>query len=72
MYIEKRVSDLHTADGWKAVKEKFLTYFNPIGRTKDQQIKAQKEMVWKPEEEKLTDFVFRFIQLVYELGYSDE
>ena len=29
-------------------------------------------MVWKPEEEKLTDFVFRFSQLAYELGYSDE
>ena len=72
MYIEKRVPELHSADGWKAVKEKFLTYFNPVGSTKEQQIKAWKEMVWKPEEEKLTDFVFRFSQLAYELGYSDE
>ena len=72
MYIEKRVPDLHSADGWKTVKEKFLTYFNPVGSTKEQQIKAWKEMVWKPEEEKLTDFVFRFSQLAYELGYSDE
>ena len=29
-------------------------------------------MIWKPEEEKLMDFVFRFNQLAYELGYSDE
>ena len=72
MYIEKRVSDLYSADGWKIVKEKFLTYFNPVGSTKEQQIKVWKEMVWKPEEEKLTDFVFRFSQLAYELGYSDE
>ena len=72
MYIEKRVPDLHSADGWKIVKEKFLTYFNPVGSTKEQQIKAWKEMVWKPEEEKLTDFVFRFSQLAYELCYSDE
>ena len=72
MYIEKRVSNLHSADGWKIVKEKFLTYFNPLGSTKEQQIKAWKEMVWKPEEEKLTDFVFRFSQLAYELGYSYE
>ena len=64
--------DLHSADGWKTVKETFLTYFNPIGSTKEQQIKAWKEMVWNPEEEKLTDFVFRFSQLAYELGYSDE
>ena len=39
MYIEKRVPSLHSADGWKAVKSRFLTYFNPIGSTKEQQIK---------------------------------
>ena len=72
MYIEKRIPDLHTAEGWKTVKSKFLTYFNPIGSTKEQQIKAWKELKWKPEEEKLTDFVFRFSQLAHELGYSDE
>ena len=72
MYIEKRVPNLHSADGWQTVKQKFLTYFNPIGSTKEHQIKAWEEMVWKPEEEKLTDFVFRFSQLAYELGYSDE
>ena len=42
IYIEKRVPDLHSADGWKTVKEKFLTYFNPIHNTKEQQIKAWK------------------------------
>ena len=72
MYIEKRVPNLHSADGWETIKSKFLTYFNPLGSTKEQQIKAWKEMIWKPEEEKLTDFVFRFSQLAYELGYSDE
>ena len=29
-------------------------------------------MIWKPEEEKLTDFVFRFSQFAYQLGYSYE
>ena len=72
MYIEKRIPELHSAEGWKTVKSKFLTYFNPIGSTKEQQIKAWKELKWKPEEEKLTDFVFRFSQLAHELGYSDE
>ena len=71
MYIEKRVQDLHSAEGWKTVKSKFLTYFNPIGSTKEQQIKAWKELKWKPEEEMLTDFVFRFSQLAHELRYSD-
>ena len=34
--------------------------------------KAWKELIWKPEEEKLTDFVFRFSQLAHELAYTDE
>ena len=72
MYIENRVPELHSADGWKTVKSKFLTYFNPIGSTKEQQIKAWKELKWKPEEEKLTEFVFRFSQLAHELGYTEE
>ena len=71
MYIENRVPDLHSAEGWKTVKSKILTYFNPIGSTKEQQIKAWKELKWKPEEEKLTDFVFRFSQLAHELGYTE-
>ena len=72
MYIEKRVQDLHSAEGWKTVKSKFLTYFNPISSTKEQQIKAWKELKQKPEKEKLTDFVFRFSKLAHEVGYSDE
>ena len=63
-YIQQR-------DG-RSVNSKFFTYFNPIGSAKEQQIKAWKELKWKPEEEKLTDFVFRFSQLAHELGYSDE
>ena len=27
MYIDKKVQDLHSAEGWKTVKSKFLTYF---------------------------------------------
>ena len=33
-----------------------------MGSTKEQQIKTWKEMVWKPQDEKLTDFVLRFSQ----------
>ena len=44
-----------------------------MGSTKKkQQIKAWKELRWKFEEEKLTDFVFRFSQLAHEFGYTDE
>ena len=72
MYIEGRITDLYSEAGWKAIKSRFLTYFNPIGSTKEQQIKVWKELKWKPEEEKLTDFVFRFNQLAHELSYTDE
>ena len=72
MYIEGRIPDLYSEAGWKAMKSRFLTYFNPIGSTKEQQIKAWKELKWKPEEEKLTDFVFRFSQLAHELSYTDD
>ena len=72
MYIDGRIPDLYSEAGWKAIKSRFLTYFNPIGSTKEQQIKAWKELKWKPEEEKLTDFVFRFSQLAHELSYTDE
>ena len=72
MYIDGRIPDLYSEAGWKAIKSRFLTYFNPIGSTKEQQIKDWKEFKWKPEEEKLTDFVFRFSQLAHELAYTDE
>ena len=72
MYINGRIPDLQSEAGWKAIKSRFLTSFNPIGSTKEQQIKAWKELKWKPEEEKLTNFVFRFSQLAHELSYTDD
>ena len=42
MYIEKRIPDLHTAEGWKTVKSKFLTYFNPIGVQRNNRLKHGK------------------------------
>ena len=43
MYIEKRVPNLHSADGWKSIKSKFLTYFNPLGSTKEHKYKHGKK-----------------------------
>ena len=72
MYSDDRIPVLYSEEGWKAIKSRFLTYFNPIGSTKEQQIKAWKELKWKPEEENLTDFVFRFSQLAHELSCTDD
>ena len=72
IYINGRIRDLYSEAEWKAIKSRFLTYFSLIGSTKEQEIKTWKELKWKPEEEKLTDFVFRFSQLAHELSYTDE
>ena len=32
MYIDSRITDLYSEAGWKTIKSKFLTYFNPIGK----------------------------------------
>ena len=36
MYIDGRITDLYSEAGWKTIKSRFLTYFNPIGITKEQ------------------------------------
>ena len=36
MSTDKRVPQLHSVEGWKTVKSKFLTHFNPLGSTKEQ------------------------------------
>ena len=33
MYIDGRIPDLYSEAGWKTIKSRFLTYFNPIGST---------------------------------------
>ena len=47
MYIDGRITDLYSEARWKTIKSRFLTYFNPIGSTKEQQIKAWKELKWR-------------------------
>ena len=31
IYIDGRITDLYSEAGWKTIKSRFLTYFNPIG-----------------------------------------
>ena len=40
MYIDGRITDLYSEARWKTIKSRFLTYFNPIGSTKEQQNKS--------------------------------
>ena len=72
MYIEGRVQNIHTREGWEEIKTKFLYYYNPIESTPEQQIKAWRDMKWQPLTEELGDFVVRFCQLGHVLGSDDE
>ena len=62
----------NTVVHWNKIKDEFLKEYNPVGSTREQQIKAWKEMKWDPSTESLTDFVYRYKELGKYLGYPDE
>ena len=62
-----------TVKGWKALIAAFKSNFNPIGNTKEQQLKAWKDMKWDPAtKESLDDWVYKYRQLGEELGYTTD
>ena len=61
-----------TLDGWENIKKEFLQEYNPVGSTKEQQIKAWREMKWDPSTESLTDFVYKYKELGQYLGYPEK
>ena len=44
MYIDGGITDLYSEAGWRTIKSRFLTYFNPIGGAREWQMKAWKEL----------------------------
>ena len=67
-----RVADPANADEWTRIKTAFKSYFNPLGCTREHQIKAWKTLSWDPATESLEDFVCRFYQLATDLGHNDQ
>ena len=61
-----------TFDHWKAIQNAFAQEYNPVGSTREQQIKAWKEMKWDPATESLTDFVYKYKELGKYLGYPED
>ena len=64
-------TERETRAHWERMKKEFLQEYNPVGSTREQQIKAWKDMKWDPATESLTDFVYRYKELGNYLGYDD-
>ena len=48
---------------WNAIKDKFKAHFHPLGTTKEQRIKAWKDMRWDPAKEEIDDFTYKYKEL---------
>ena len=53
---------------WNAIRNKFKAYFHPLGSTKEQRIRAWKDMRWDPIKEAIDDFAYRYKELGLSLG----
>ena len=56
---------------WNQIREKFKAYFYPLGSTKEQRIKAWKEMRWDPIKESIDDFAYKYKELGRSLGLDE-
>ena len=69
-YLEEPGVILTEKDDWAKIKRDFMIYFNPLGGTREQQVKAWREMKWDATRESFDDFCLRFHQLAKELGLA--
>ena len=53
---------------WNVIRNKFKAYFHPLGSTKEQRIRAWKDMRWDPIKEAIDDFAYRYKELGLSLG----
>ena len=53
---------------WNAIRNKFKAYFHPLGSTKEQRIRAWKDMRWDPIKEAIDEFAYRYKELGLSLG----
>ena len=57
---------------WNAIRNKFKAYFHPLGSTKEQRIRAWKDMRWDPIKEAIDDFAYRYKELGLSLGLQQD
>ena len=61
-----------TVQAYKNMLSLFTTEHNSMGSTREQQIMAWINLKWKPTNEKLDDFVYKFRRVAKELGYKTD
>ena len=66
------VGERTTKRHWNAIRNKFQAYFHPLGSTKEQRIRAWKDMKWDPIKEAIDDFAYRYKELGHSLGLADD
>ena len=57
---------------WNVIRNKFKAYFHPLGSTKEQRIRAWKDMRWDPIKEAIDDFAYRYKELGLSLGLQQD
>ena len=65
-------AERETKRHWNAIREKFKAYFHPLGSTKEQRIRAWKDMRWDPIKEAIDDFAYRYKELGMSLGLTND
>ena len=53
------IGERTTKRDWNSIRDKFKAYFHPLHSTKEQRIKAWKDMRWDPTKEAIDDFTYK-------------
>ena len=61
-----------TRGQWNTIRNKFKAYFHLLGSTKEQRIRAWKDMRWDPIKEAIDDFAYRYKELGLSLGLQQD
>ena len=61
-------ADRTTVAHWNTIKTAFKDHFNPLGSTREQRVRAWKDMRWDPTTESIDDFSYKY----KELGLNQE
>ena len=57
---------------WNEIKRLFKEHFHPLGSTREQRVKAWKDMKWDPTTEAIDDFAYKYKELGNSLGLNAE
>ena len=61
-----------TLGHWNEIKRLFKEHFHPLGSTREQRVKAWKDMKWDPTTEAIDDFAYKYKELGNSLGLNEE